>query len=79
LKNRLTVNLAELEERRGSKFKGIDELKEELAGLKAEAAIVKAMPPLSESQAQNQSEPQVVRRGPGRSIISGALDREYDE
>ena len=77
LKNRLEVDVAGLEEKYGTKFKNMEEMREELEGLKAEAALVKALPPLSESQdlVQNQSS---ERGGPGRSIIAEALDREYE-
>jgi transcription factor TFIIIB component B'' len=56
LKNRLSVDMAELEERRGTKFKNLEEIQEELKGLKAEAEIVKSLPPLSEGLAQHQGQ-----------------------
>jgi transcription factor TFIIIB component B'' len=76
LKNRLDVNLAELEERRGSKFKALEEIQVELDGLRAEAELVKALPPLS--QLGGQSETQSGRRSYGKSIITEALEREYE-
>jgi transcription factor TFIIIB component B'' len=49
LKNRIAVDVDALEEQRGTKLSGMDQLKEELAGMRAEAAAIMALPRLSQS------------------------------
>jgi transcription factor TFIIIB component B'' len=49
LKNRIDVDIAALEEQRGQKLKSVEEMKEELEGLREEARIVMALPRLSQS------------------------------
>ena len=77
LRNRVEVNMTEMEERTGNKFKGLAEIQDELNGLKAEAEIVKALPPLSEMQEPTESQAP-SRRQQGKTIITEALDEEYD-
>jgi hypothetical protein len=49
LKNRIDVDIAALEEQRGQKLKSVEEMREELEGLREEARIVMALPRLSQN------------------------------
>jgi Myb DNA-binding like len=71
LKNRKLVDIAGLEEKRGSKLKDREELMKELEGFRAEREAVMALPPLSESQVQDTG-----GDAPGPTIITDAIYRD---
>ena len=48
LKNKLAVDIVGMEEKRGTKLRGLDEMREELEGIKAEARAVMALPRISQ-------------------------------
>lgn len=48
LKNKLAVDIVGMEEKRGTKLRGLEEMKEELEGIKAEARAVMALPRISQ-------------------------------
>jgi transcription factor TFIIIB component B'' len=74
LKNRLEVDKAGLEERRGSALQPSDELREELENIKNEAAMIMAMPRYSEVQGQTGVRNEEPPKRPG--IIASHFDSE---
>jgi transcription factor TFIIIB component B'' len=48
LKNKLAVDIVGMEEKRGTKLRGLEEMKEELEGIRAEARAVMALPRISQ-------------------------------
>lgn len=74
LKNRLEVDKAGLEEKRGSALQPSDELREELENIKNEAALIKAMPRFSEVQGQSGIGNAGSSGGPG--VITSHFSRD---